>query len=102
MTIQQIQDLILYPNRDYNVEGKPVIATIEEKKAYLGEWKQFLYVKGKKKELPARLQQIINENIEADNQIWRYAHIWYADSIYYKGDVNTTNDWVFITNGELL
>ena len=34
-----------------------------------------------------------------DNKIWEYANTWYKEHIYYKGDINTTSDWLFITNG---
>ena len=99
MTIQEIQNAITYPNRNYNLPDKPVIATVEEKQAYVGEWTHFVFPQRGKKDLPARLQQIINKNVSEGHGVWRYAHIWYADCIFYKGDITTTNDWLFITNG---
>ena len=98
MTIKEIQDNIFYPNRDYTTPEKAITASVEEKKAYLGEWSKFIYGRGKKN-IPTRLQQIIDENIAAGNDIWKYATTWYTECIFYKGDVNTTSDWLFITNG---
>ena len=82
-----------------------VIATIEEKRAYLAEWKQYTFARGEK-ELPARLLDIINKNrdfpytsFRGGTNVFQYANLWFKDLIYYRGNVNTTSDWVFVTNG---
>ena len=69
-----------------------------DKRNYLSEWKQYEFAKGEH-ELPDILGDIIQENISNGNRIFEYAHIWYRDAIFYRGNVNTTNDWLFITNG---
>jgi len=62
------------------------------------DWILYKFPRGKK-ELPKRLLEIIALNKEYHMDIWEYANIWYNNAIYYKGDVNTTSDWIFVTNG---
>lgn len=78
-----------------NVKDGLVVASIDDKVKYLSQWKRYKFPRGQK-DMPKRLLDIIELN---GNMVWKYSNIWYKDCIYYKGDVDTTSDWLFITNG---
>ena len=63
-------------------------------KVDLSEWRRYRFTKGK--EFPKRLAKLIKKN---GNRIWEHATLYYRNCIFYKGNVNTTNDWLFVTNG---
>lgn len=64
------------------------------------EWKRYVQPNGKfPKELPPQLLKIINQNKEKEEtkNPWRSGKAkWYKDMIFYKGDSETTNHWIFI------
>ena len=64
----------------------------------ISDWKRYQLPRGCKT-LPTRLLEVIQKNIDNGNNIWAYANTWYKEHIYYKGDINTTSDWIFVTNG---
>jgi hypothetical protein len=72
-----------------------VSSLLQHKGIELG-WKLYL-VNGKlPRELPKQLKKLIDAN---DINPFQYPADWYADMIFYKGDPETTVDWIFVTTG---
>ena len=63
-------------------------------KVDLSEWRRYKFIKGAP--FPKKLAAIIKKN---GNRIWEHATLYYRNCVFYKGNPNTTNDWLFVTNG---
>ena len=57
-------------------------------------WKKWSPPKKSGNKLPGRLEEITQKN-----EVWKYPAKWYSDMIFYKGDIETTNEWVIVCTG---
>ena len=57
-------------------------------------WIKWIAPKKSNNKLPTKLNELAEKN-----QMFKYPAKWYSDMVYYKGDPETTNEWIIVCTG---